>query len=164
VPQPDIDEHEWAAFGQRMSAIGRASQWWIGDWLRFGVERWGEKYAKAARITGYDVSSLRNMAWLAGEFDLSRRRDRLTWSHHAAVAGLEPEERDIWLTRAENLRMSVSDLRGEIRTAQRRLAESAETSEAEPQLEVARCPTCGQKLPASDVLHDPDRSTSVTFQ
>jgi len=156
VPQPEMSEHEWAAFGRRMSAIGRASQWWIGDWLRYGVERWGEKYVRAARITGYDVASLRNMAWLAGEFDLSRRRDGLTWSHHAAVAGLEPEQRDVWLHRAESLRMSVSDLRSEIRAAQRGLAEPAATSRAETQLEAARCPTCGQKMPARDILQNPD--------
>jgi hypothetical protein len=33
--------------------------------VRYGTARWGEKYAEAARVTGYDVASLRNMAWVA---------------------------------------------------------------------------------------------------
>lgn len=152
IPRSEMGEREWAAAGRRMSVIDRASQWWIGDWLRFGVARWGERYPRAARITGYDVPSLRNMAWMASEFDISRRRDTLTWSHHAAIAGLEPEERDIWLDRAERLRLSVSDLRGEVRAAQRgcTAARGAAGADETPP-DDTRCPTCGQKLPQPQV-------------
>jgi hypothetical protein len=150
TPESELDEHEWAAAGRRMGAIDRASQWWIGDWLRYGMRRWGEKYAQAARITGYDIPSLRNMAWIAGEFKVSRRRDTLTWSHHAAIAGLEPEQRDMWLDRAESLRLSVSDLRIEVRAAQRDpTVEPGTASRAGIVPEPAHCPMCGQKLPVS---------------
>src|ERR1044072_8069353 len=68
-PQQELDRHQWAATGKRLGAIGRCSQWWIGDWIRYGTTRWGERYAQASRITGYDVSSLRNMAWVASQYD-----------------------------------------------------------------------------------------------
>ena len=65
APQRDLDHSGWLATGRRLGAIGRCSQWWIGDWVRYGAARWGEKYAEAARVTGYDIASLRNMAWVA---------------------------------------------------------------------------------------------------
>ncbi|HWO48080.1 MAG TPA: hypothetical protein VNM41_08470, partial [Solirubrobacterales bacterium] len=66
--------------------MSRCNQWWLGDWVRYGADKWGEKYTQAARITGYDPRSLANMASIAAAFDSSRRRDDLTWSHHVAVA------------------------------------------------------------------------------
>ena len=40
------------------------------------------------------VGTLKNRASVARRIDPSRRRDGLTWSHHAEVAGLEPDEAD----------------------------------------------------------------------
>jgi hypothetical protein len=150
LPEAELDQRTWARAGRRMSVIDRASQWWIGDWLRYGTQRWGEKYTQAAKITGYDVPSLRNMAWIASEFEISRRRDTLTWSHHSAVAALEPEEQERWLDRASDERLSVADLRGELRAFHRlqrddRSPTTATGSGAEA--DAVLCPTCGQKLP-----------------
>jgi hypothetical protein len=146
TPAAELDERTWAATGRRMSLVDRASQWWIGDWLRYGSARWGDRYAQAARITGYDVPSLRNMAWLAAEFDLSRRRDDLTWSHHAAVAGLPLDEREPWLDRAAQHRLSVAELRREIRAVNRRRAVSSSTPSPHEGTRRRTCPTCGQPL------------------
>jgi len=106
---------EWVIVGRRLGAIGRCSQWWIGDWLRYGTRRWGEKYAEAARVTGYDAASLRNIAWVAGRFDLSLRNDKLSWSHHVLLAPLDPDRQRYWLDRAARERLSVADLRLELR-------------------------------------------------
>lgn len=116
-PQGDLGQAEWLAAGRRLGAIGRCSQWWIGDWIRYGASRWGERYAEAARVTGYDVASLRNMAWVASQFNSSLRSDELTWSHHVLLAPLEPEEQRLWLDRALEERLSVADLRLELRVA-----------------------------------------------
>lgn len=91
VPNEDLERPEWIRWGRRLGVMGRVSNWWIGDWLQYGAVRWGEKYTEAARITGYDVKTLRNIAYVAKRFDLSRRRDKLTWSHHAEVAVLDPQ-------------------------------------------------------------------------
>src|SRR5687768_3997103 len=74
---------DWVRLGRGLGALGRASGWWIGDWLRYGNARYGERYGAAARITGYDVQSLMNMAYVAGRFEVSRRRESLSFSHHA---------------------------------------------------------------------------------
>ena len=91
----------WVSQGRWLGALGRASGWWIGDWIRYGNARYGDRYVDAARVTGYDVQSLRNMAYVAGRFDVSRRREALSLSHHAELAGLPVDDQELWLDRAE---------------------------------------------------------------
>jgi hypothetical protein len=155
-----MEHPEWVAVGHRLGRISRCNQWWLGDWLRYGSAKWGEKYVEAARITGYDVRSLANMASIAASFDISRRRENLTWSHHAVVAALDSEEQDRWLDRAIAERLSVSDLRIELRSAERSSAKAADRKLAPPVGETATaednaavgetaeltCPQCGYKL------------------
>jgi hypothetical protein len=151
LPQADLGQAEWLATGRRLGAIGRCSQWWIGDWIRYGASRWGERYAEAARVTGYDVASLRNMAWVSSRFDASLRSDKLTWSHHVLLAPLEPDEQRRWLDRALAERLSVADLRLELRAA-RGEARSGSPGEADAESageDAAVCPHCGHKLHAS---------------
>jgi hypothetical protein len=114
-----LDRPGWLAAGTSLAEFGRVSNWWVGDWIRYGNTRWGEKYVEAARLTGLDAKTLRNIAYVASRFDLSRRRDKLTWTHHAEVAALLPEQQEDWLDRALALRLSPGDLRVELRAAQR---------------------------------------------
>src|SRR4051812_36750101 len=60
---------QWVLHGRRLGAIGRGIGWWLGDWLRFGNARYGEKYVQASRITGYDVQTLMNMVYVASRVD-----------------------------------------------------------------------------------------------
>ena len=147
-PQGDLDQAQWLATGRRLGAIGRCSQWWIGDWIRYGATRWGERYVEAARVTGYDVASLRNMAWVASRFDLSLRSDKLTWSHHVLLAPLELEEQAVWLDRAQRERLSVADLRLELRRARGKAEPGApeETTASGDAAVAAVCPHCGHLL------------------
>lgn len=155
-PAGDMDHAAWVAAGRQLGRVGRGSQWWIGDWLRYGGGKWGEKYVEASKITGYAIGSLRNMASLASQFDLSRRRDNLTWEHHAAVAGLEPQEQEMWLDQAVALKLSVADLRIEIRSARRSQDQLASESEGSKDTGPSGfiCPNCGQVIPASPQLTD----------
>ena len=153
VPKRDLGHTEWLATGRRLGAIGRCSQWWIGDWIRYGASRWGEKYAEAARVTGYDVASLRNMAWVASQFELSLRSDKLTWSHHVLLAPLEPDEQRRWLERASEERLSVADLRLELRAVRNgneKAAAEEDGHAAAAEGEVVVCPRCGHELHPSE--------------
>lgn len=147
APQENLDQGEWLAAGRRLGAIGRCSQWWIGDWIRYGSARWGEKYVEAAKVTGYDVASLRNMAWVAAQLDLSLRSDKLTWSHHVLLAPLEPDEQRRWIERAIEARLSVADLRLELRAgghgARREKGAGSDRSEGRG---ADVCPHCGHRL------------------
>jgi hypothetical protein len=131
IPDEALDYPGWVSAGRRLGEFGRRNQWWIGDWIRYGNTRWGEKYVDAAKITGYDGKSLRNMAYVASRFDLSRRRDNLNWSHHAELAGLSQDEQDQWLERATHDRLSVADLR-DLLGALRRLAKAEAALDTAP--------------------------------
>lgn len=153
-PQGDLGQAEWLATGRRLGAIGRCSQWWIGDWIRYGASRWGERYAEAARVTGYDVASLRNMAWVASQFDSSLRSDELTWSHHVLLAPLESDEQRLWLDRALVERLSVADLRLELRGARGEGKPGPSAGSKAGSGSAAKagvCPHCGHSLaPAAE--------------
>jgi hypothetical protein len=143
-PRVELTATQWFRQGRWLGALARGSGWWIGDWLRYGSARYGERYAPAAQATGYDVHSLMNMAYVAGRFDISRRRDALSFSHHAALAGLPVEEQDLWLDRTEVSRLSVRQLRSELRQARRRAEPRVERRQDEPPLINASGPIVGR--------------------
>lgn len=129
-PQRQLTVADWVRQGRWLGALGRGSGWWIGDWIRYGNARYGERYGRAAQVTGYDVHSLRNMAYVAGHFDMPRRRQALSFSHHAELASLTVQDQELWLDRAEAGAMSVRSLRSELRHARQRAASRAALAEA----------------------------------
>jgi hypothetical protein len=154
TPPGDIDLAEWSAVGRRFGEIGRCSQWWLGDWIQYGNERFGERYTRAVKLTGYDVQSLMNMVYVASRFEISRRREGLSWSHHSALAALELDDQEHWLDRASAERLSVADLRAELRSARRALRAPAREDQsaretADPGKEALVCPNCGGRVPFS---------------
>jgi hypothetical protein len=150
-PSADIGLEEWSAVGRRFGEIGRCSQWWLGDWIHYGNSRFGERYSRAVKLTGYDVQSLMNMVYVASRFEIYRRRENLSWSHHAAVAALDVADQEHWLARAITDKLSVADLRVELRGARRsRAAALADEEHSPTQLTIARtlvCPNCGEMVP-----------------
>jgi len=139
---------DWVEQGRLLGAIGRASAWWIGDWIRYGSARYGDKYAPASRVTGYDVQSLMNMAYVASRFEVSRRRSGLSFSHHAELAGLAPDDQELWLDRAEAGRLSVRALRSELRKTRQRSA--ARLALAEARTDAPQEPQAGHTEPAAN--------------
>jgi hypothetical protein len=141
---------DWVAAGRRFGELGRGSSWWIGDWLLFGTAKFGERYVEASKITGYDPKTLRNLRYVASRFDLSLRRDELNWSHHALLVGLERDEQIYWLDRACADRLSVEDLRGELRAARRGHFGDPATDHITSTPDDAAliiCPNCGEPVP-----------------
>lgn len=147
----DMSFAEWLAYGRRLGVMGRSAGWWIGDWLTYGNHAFGERYARASRITGYDAQTLMNMAYVASRFDVTRRRGNLSWSHHAEIAAMDPDEQDHWLARAETDRLSVRCLRESVRRERARRRAEEEPAEPEPRAAAAAahsspdttCPECG---------------------
>jgi hypothetical protein len=121
----------WEALGRFLGRISGAMNFWIGDWLNFGEEVYGEEFAQAVesthgerqdiaqRITGKAPQTLANWASVCGRVAKSRRRIELDYTHHQLVAALEPEEQTEWLGRAVDeewssraLSEAISEARG----------------------------------------------------
>jgi hypothetical protein len=151
VANVDLDHRNWLVEGRRIGTIARGSLWWIGDWLAYGTLKWGESYVEAARVTGYDPKTLRNVRYVSSRFHASLRRDDLTWSHHALLAAMGPGDQKHWLARAAADRLTVADLRIELRSANRDSDASSDLRKLSPidvsagALEVTAllCPKCG---------------------
>jgi hypothetical protein len=147
IVQGELGLADWVAYGRRIGVSGRSSGWWIGDWLRYGNARFGERYSRASKTTGYDPQTLMNMVYVASHYGVERRREKLSWSHHAELAALDQEEQERWLTVAEQERWSLSDLRVACRNSRgKRSAEKVESRRSDSHGATPKgyaCPRCG---------------------
>jgi hypothetical protein len=122
------DYDAWMTMGRRITGVANACSWCLGDWLVYGEQEFGSRYKAALRATSLDYQTLRNYAWVARRFDASRRRDNLSFQHHAEVVSLPDAHQDLWLRRAERDRWSRNELRRQLRSErQQRRALTAET-------------------------------------
>lgn len=119
VLPPDLSFEDWTGVGEflfwskaQKEAELDTVNWFIGDWLRFGEHKWGERYAQAVAETGLAYQTLANTQWTVGKFsDPSRRREKLTFTHHAAVAALPEADADELLSEAEANKWSSYTIR-----------------------------------------------------
>lgn len=105
----------WRQIGSQLFLVTSSSAWWVGDWLSYGENCFGDRYEQAIADTSLNYQTLRNYAWVARKFTMSRRRDNLSFGHHAEVAALTEKSQDEWLTRAEQFTWSRNELRRQIR-------------------------------------------------
>jgi hypothetical protein len=107
----------WLAVGQQLAATASLSAWCLGDWLVYGEDIFPGRYREAIERTSLDYKTLRNYAWVTRRFPMSRRRDTLSFGHHAEVAALPRPEQDYWLRKADELGWSRNQLRREVRAS-----------------------------------------------
>ncbi|MEV4175913.1 LmbU family transcriptional regulator [Nonomuraea sp. NPDC049709] len=109
----------WGRIGRHLKRITDSSAWWLGDWLLYGERTFPDRYRMVIEETALDYQTLRNYAWVARKFPVSRRRDTLSLQHHAETASLPEQDQDDWLARAEKEKWSVKRLRRELRERRR---------------------------------------------
>ena len=115
--RPGLTIESWLRLGDRLAHVSNASAWWLGDWLLYGEQAYGETYKEALVVTSLDYQTLRNYAWVARRYEPSRRRETLSFQHHAELAALTDPEQELWLLRAERQRWSRNELRRQVRSA-----------------------------------------------
>jgi hypothetical protein len=116
---PGLPLAAWTRIGQQIVLLSSSSAWWMGDWLVYGRETFPDRYKRAMEKTSLDYQTLRNYAWVAGRFAVSRRRETLSFQHHAAVASLPAPMQDLWLDLASSRHWSTAQLRTQLRAAVR---------------------------------------------
>ncbi|NLU79275.1 regulator [Micromonospora sp. HNM0581] len=113
-----LSERSWEQIGSSLRELTNSSAWWLADWLIFGETAYGwRRYREAIERTGLDYQTLRNYAWVARRFEQGRRRDTLSFAHHAELARLAPAEQDYWLRKAEQQKWSRNELRKAVRAS-----------------------------------------------
>ena len=106
---------EWQEVGEFIRKAEGSVHFWLGDWLNYGEQKWGEMYAQAIDETGYEYDTLRHDKAISERIELGRRRPNLSWSHHQEVAYLDSNEQDKWLALAENEKLTRQELRQNIK-------------------------------------------------
>jgi hypothetical protein len=125
---------KWVGVGKQLSVIASSSAWCLGDWLVYGEAAFNGRYRDAVELTSLDYQTLRNYAWVARRFPMSRRRDVLSFAHHTEAAALPEPEQDFWLRKAEEHEWSVKRLRRELKASlrQRSNGNDQEPSQSQP--------------------------------
>ena len=114
----DVSKEEWMDVFKALKQVEGCVQFWIGDCLAYRQQKWG-MYDDIAEETGMDKGYLRDIKYVADNVELSRRKDNLSFSHHVEVASLPPEKQELFLNMAVENKLSVRDLRNEIKKEKR---------------------------------------------
>jgi hypothetical protein len=127
----DLSFEDWHDIGVQLRRTASRITWLLGDWWAFGErQRYGERtaFVDAEDWEGPGFGACANAATVCRAFETSRRRETLSFSHHAEVAGLPPEEADKlldWCLENNRVRRSTRELRQRVRQVQAEKAEKA---------------------------------------
>jgi hypothetical protein len=116
----------WLRLGKQLSIVATSSAWCLGDWLVHGERQFNGRYRAAVEQSGLDYKTLRNYAWVAKRFPMERRREDLSFGHHAEVAALSDPEQKFWLEKAKTYSWSRNELRNQIRLSLRERSPEAD--------------------------------------
>lgn len=134
--RPGSTRDNWLEVGDALGRLGRAYQFWVGDWLNHGIEAGyidRERYDEAERLfPGLSRKTLQDYAYVARESSI--RIEDLSFAHHQAVASLGDADQGRWLSSAQANGWSVGQLRKQL---QGRNGHNDREC----------CPTCGRPLP-----------------
>lgn len=91
-----MTEQDWADAGKKLVQVDDAYSWWLGDWWAYGSAAYGERKAvvESEDWNGPAYQTCKDVAWVCSEFERSRRRDLVPFSHHREVAALPYEEQE----------------------------------------------------------------------
>lgn len=114
---PSLSFEAWRRLGAGLANGHDESCWSLGDWAAFGRARYGRFYRDALFATGLDQATLGEYATVARRFPAPRRREDLTFRHHAEVWALPDDLQDAWLAAAAAGRWTWKELHRHLRAA-----------------------------------------------
>ena len=102
------DFEEVCAF---VGGIHDSSRWWLADAFIQGEKLFGDTVYQAAELMRLSPHRIQNIISVGRSVPPSRRRERVDFSHHEEVAGLEPNDQRHWLKVADEERLTKAELR-----------------------------------------------------
>ena len=91
-----LTEADWRLAGSSIARVEGAMMWWLGDLWNYGGHKYGDRKAlvESDDWDGPSYETCRNVAAVCNSFEMSRRRDVVTFSHHQESSSLPPDEAD----------------------------------------------------------------------
>jgi len=114
----DVSKEEWMDVFKALKQVEGCVQFWIGDCLAYRQQKWG-MYDDIAEETGMDKSTLATYKSISQNVKPLLRNKELSFNHHKEVASLPPEKQELFLNKAVEDKLSVRDLRNEIKKEKR---------------------------------------------
>ena len=111
LPAGKLPFEEYEQVGVNLQRMLRASNWWLGDWILYGDSQYGETYTQAIDFTGRGEDHLKNIVSICRSIPPEERRAVLSFSSHAAVAGLTAAVRREVLDEAEEKGLNSKQIR-----------------------------------------------------
>lgn len=117
-----LSQAEFYAMGTSFAQMRKSLHYWIGDWVRYGVDRWGEEFFQAideedwadswiSQEFGYSYRTVMNDYFVADAVPHSVRKLAPAFSYSDAVAILDPSVQEKVLKQARRLGWNTSKVR-----------------------------------------------------
>lgn len=110
----------WGPLTARLIVAHKRLEFAIADAINFG-RRYGERYANWVHDSQLAPQTLHNIALVGRQVDASRRREDISFAHHAEVGSLPPKMQDSLLKLAVDNGWKRDELRDAARTARRQI-------------------------------------------
>lgn len=111
---------QWQSIGDALLRRHDRDLWMIAGWAAYGDRYRRDDGPALERL--YAEQTLYNLGSVYRRVDSYRRRENLSFSHHAEVASLDPELQTVWLDDALRHGWSSKQLREQIQLARGRKA------------------------------------------
>lgn len=152
----DTPRPVWDQVTTRLIRLHKRVEWALADAINFGEKRYGTKYPEWVARTGLARQTLMNIASVGRHFEVSRRREDVSFSLHAEVVALPPAEADTLLDRSRAEGLSSRDVREQAAQIKRVIRSAPPVTGTVP---VTAPP--GVVLAIADARHLPLRDASV---
>lgn len=115
LADPNLSFDRFEALCYWLGRVHEMVRFAIGDTIRLGEKLYGERCYQALEALNLSEKGRLEYVRVSEKVPRSVRRADLSWSHHRAVASLEPPEQKRWLKRAAEGGLSHAALREELR-------------------------------------------------
>lgn len=112
---PDTPVSVWGCLVVRLQRQQKLIEWALADAINFGEAAYGEMYAQWVDETGLTKRTLQNIAYIGRKIEPPRRREHVSFAHHAEVVALPVPDQESLLDAAESRGMTRYDLRDAVR-------------------------------------------------
>lgn len=130
--RPDLSLETCMSLAALFGQVNTSSRWYIADLHEYVDLRHGEYVAQVMEATKLAPQTIENIISVGRRVPPSRRRDGVSFSSHAEVASLPPNEQRHWLKVAKDENLSKAELRARLRP------------ELPPAVAPLTCPYCGK--------------------
>jgi hypothetical protein len=133
ITDPNLPIEDFTNVCYVLGTLHEAVRFALGDAILAAEELYGQEGYQPIEAMNLSEEARREYVRVAQRVPKSRRRKHLSWSHHRAVAALEPAAQKDWLRRCETEGLSHHALRDELRNGQ-------------PAKQTTICRCCGRDL------------------